>query len=86
MNCIQHSFMCRHSDSTVSDDVGIEPTTFVAARRSNWKVRAFCILDRETRLPPDRYQIPDTRYQIPETRCEIVGEPQARLLEILTER
>jgi len=33
-----------------------------AVRRSKWKVRAFCVLDSETRLPSDtRYQMRDRR-------------------------
>ncbi len=39
MYCIQHSFICRPSDSTVSEDAGVEPrtlaTTALAVRRSN---------------------------------------------------
>ncbi len=37
--CIQHCFFCRPSDSTVSEDAGIEPrtvaTSALAERRSN---------------------------------------------------
>ncbi len=40
---IQHCFICRHSDSTVPEDVGIEPrtvaTTTLAVRRSNQTTR-----------------------------------------------
>ncbi len=39
MYCIQHCFICRPSDSTVSEDAGIEPrtivTTALAVSRSN---------------------------------------------------
>ncbi len=39
MNSIQHCFICRPSDSTVSEDAGIEPrtvaTSALAVRRSN---------------------------------------------------
>jgi hypothetical protein len=38
MYFIQHCFVCRHSDSTVSEDAGIEPrtvaTSALAVRRS----------------------------------------------------
>jgi hypothetical protein len=39
MYCIQHCFICRPSESTVSEDAGIEPRAFatsaLAVRRSN---------------------------------------------------
>ncbi len=39
MYCIQHCFICRPSDSTVSEDAGIEPRTVATSeltvRRSN---------------------------------------------------
>jgi hypothetical protein len=39
MHDIQHCFLCRPSDSTVSEDAGIEPrtvaTTALTVRRSN---------------------------------------------------
>jgi hypothetical protein len=39
MYCIQHWFICRPSDSTVSEDAGIEPltvaTSALTVRRSN---------------------------------------------------
>jgi hypothetical protein len=39
MNCIQHCFICRPSDSTVSEDAGIEPrtvaTSALTVRRSS---------------------------------------------------
>jgi hypothetical protein len=39
MYCIQHCFICRPSDSTVSEDAGIESrtvaTTALTVRRSN---------------------------------------------------
>ena len=38
--CMQHCFICRPSDSTVSEDAGIEPrtvaTSAMAVRRSNY--------------------------------------------------
>jgi hypothetical protein len=41
---IQHCFICRPSDSTVSEDAGIEPravaTTALAVRRSNHSTRS----------------------------------------------
>ncbi len=41
---IQHCFICRPSDSTVSEDARIEPmtvaTTALAVRRSNHKARS----------------------------------------------
>ncbi len=44
---IQHCFICRHSDSTVSEDAGIEPrtgtTTALAVRRSNHLARSHLI-------------------------------------------
>jgi hypothetical protein len=38
MYCIQHCFICHPSDSTVSEDAGIEPRTVatLAVRRSNY--------------------------------------------------
>ncbi len=44
---IQHSFICRPSDSTVSEDAGIEPRTVatsaltVTVRRSNYTARMY---------------------------------------------
>ncbi len=39
MYCIQHCFICRPSDSTASEDAGIEPrtvvTTALTVKRSN---------------------------------------------------
>jgi hypothetical protein len=35
MYVIQYCFICRPSDSTVSEDAGIEPRTVATARRSN---------------------------------------------------
>ncbi len=44
MYCIQHCFICRPSDSTVSEDAGIEPrtvaTSALAVRRSNQEARS----------------------------------------------
>jgi hypothetical protein len=44
MYVIQHCFICRHSDSTVSEDAGIAPknvaTLTVTARRSNHLARS----------------------------------------------
>jgi hypothetical protein len=44
MYCIQHSFICCPSDSTVSEDAGIEPrivaTSALAVRRSNHSARS----------------------------------------------
>ncbi len=44
MYCIQHCFICRPSDSTVSEDAGIEPrtvaTSALAVRRSNHWARS----------------------------------------------
>jgi hypothetical protein len=44
MYCIQHCFICRPSDSTVSDDAGIEPrtvaTSVLSVRRSNHSARS----------------------------------------------
>jgi hypothetical protein len=44
MYCIQDSFICRPSDSTVSEDAGIEPrtvaTTALTVRRSNHKAKS----------------------------------------------
>ena len=48
MYCIQHCFICRLSDSTVSEDAGIEPSTVatlaLAARRSNHSARSHPLL------------------------------------------
>ncbi len=49
MLCIQHSFICRpSSDSTVSEDAGIEPwavaTSALVVRRSNLSARSHRIL------------------------------------------
>jgi hypothetical protein len=48
MDVIQHCFICRVSDSTVSEDAGIEPRTIanlaLKARHSNQPLR--CVLDR----------------------------------------
>ncbi len=42
--CIQHCFICRPSDSTVSEDAGIEPrtvaTTALTVRRSNHSAKS----------------------------------------------
>jgi hypothetical protein len=42
--CIQHCFICRPSDSNVSEDAGIEPrtvaTSALAVRRSNHQARS----------------------------------------------
>jgi hypothetical protein len=44
MYCIQHCFICRPSDSTVSEDARIEPRTVatseLAVRRSNHSARS----------------------------------------------
>jgi hypothetical protein len=44
MYCIQHCFICRPSDSTVSEDAGIDPrtvaTSALAVRRSNHSARS----------------------------------------------
>jgi hypothetical protein len=44
MHCIRHCFICRPSDSTVSEDAGIEPrkvaTTALAVRRSNHSAKS----------------------------------------------
>jgi hypothetical protein len=44
MYVIQHCFICRPSDSTVSEDAGIEPRTVttlaLTARRSNYLARS----------------------------------------------
>ncbi len=49
MYCIQHCFVCRPSDSTVSEHAGIEPrivaTTALAVRRSNQSAKSHpCII------------------------------------------
>ncbi len=48
MYCIQHCFICRPSDSTVSEDDGIEPrtveTSALTARRSNHSARSHPLL------------------------------------------
>jgi hypothetical protein len=56
MYFIQHFFVCRHSDFTVSEDAGIEPRTFetvatlaVAARRSRL-LMDFKNLDEKTKV------------------------------------
>jgi hypothetical protein len=47
MYFIQHCFICRPSDSTLSEDAGIEPktvaTSALAARRSNHPARSHLI-------------------------------------------
>ncbi len=44
MYCIQHCFICRPSDSTVSEDAGVEPRTVATSalevRRSNHSARS----------------------------------------------
>ncbi len=41
MYCIQHCFICRLSDSTVSEDAGIEPRTVaIGSQRSNHSARS----------------------------------------------
>ncbi len=48
MYCIQHCFICRPLDSTVSEDAGIEPRTIatsaLAVRRSNQSARSHPLL------------------------------------------
>ncbi len=45
MYLIQHCFICRPSDSTVSEDAGIEPRTVatfaLAVRREKWELTYF---------------------------------------------
>jgi hypothetical protein len=47
MYCNQHCFICRPSDSTVSEDAGIEPRTVatlaLAVRRSNNSARSLAL-------------------------------------------
>ncbi len=38
LDCFQHCFICRPSDSTVSEDAGIKPRTF-ATCIGHWSVR-----------------------------------------------
>jgi hypothetical protein len=53
---IQHCFICRPSDSTVSEDAGIEPrtvaTTALAVRRSNYSARSHLHSARSHPLHP----------------------------------
>jgi hypothetical protein len=59
MYCIQHCFICRPSDSTVSEDAGIEPRTVatlaLAVRRSEYNC---CLLWlKYSACPPTIYNI-----------------------------
>ncbi len=59
MYFIQHCFICRSSDSTVSEDVGIEPRTVatfaLAVRRSNHSARSHPVMIKLTTIPDCHY-------------------------------
>ncbi len=73
MYCIQYCFICRPSDSTVSEDAGIEPrtvaTTALAVRRSNLSAKSHPQSARSHPLsakshPPARLNLIHTRLNL----------------------
>ncbi len=72
---IQHCFICHPSDSTVSEDAGIEPrtvaTTALAVRRSNHSDRSHPLLGQ---ISSTLGQISSTLGQISSTLGQIIQE------------
>ncbi len=63
---VQHSFIYRHSDSTVSEDSGIEPsrtvaTTALAVRRSNYSARSHPLARSHAQISPRFNSRPSTK-------------------------
>jgi hypothetical protein len=81
MYVIQHCFICRPSDSTVSEDAGIEPRTVatleLTARRSNHSARSHPQLSRaHPQLSRSHPQLARAHPQMarshPQTRLDLI--------------